>query len=260
MRRTWSVPAVAILMLASAGCFNPFRPDISNETVVATPAPIPNTPLNLLALFKWCWENRDPIKYREVFSADYVFDFSAADSSGRPYRDNPWRREDELIFAHNLFIAGSAAEAPASTITLSFPSLHVDRDQRPGKTYPWHQAVYANTNLNIQKTDGTGLQVNGEVTFYVVRGDSAEIPTDLGFSPDAHRWYIERQVDQSGGSSIVEQVLHPAYPGALHVRTWTAANRPAPLAANGAATPVQIFSDPTPTISMTWGQLRASYH
>ena len=42
--------------------------------------------------------------------------------------------------------------------------------------------------------------VNGNTTFYLVRGDSAQIPPDLkarGFVPDATRWYIERYEDKT---------------------------------------------------------------
>jgi hypothetical protein len=269
MRHPWirSVPGLAavLLLIGVAGCWNPFRPLVSDEPAIAVPAPAPTTPLKLLDLFKWCWENRDDVKYRELFTADYVFEFSATDSSGAPYHDSPWRREDELIFAHNLFVAGSASESPASSITLTFTTPTVSPDLRPGKTFPVHQSVQTRTNLTIQKTDGTGLQVVGDALFYVVRGDSADIPTDLGFGPDSHRWYIERQVDQSTTGAL----LQPARPGSLRIRTWTAATRPSDLppdevslaarpersSMTAGATPAKSM----PARSMTWGQLKVEY-
>src|SRR5207237_4923521 len=121
--------------------------------------------------------------------------------------------------AHNLFVAGSASEAPASSITLTFSGMVEGADLCPGKTLLVHKSVSTRTNLTIQKTDGTGLQVTGDALFYVVRGDSADIPTDLWFGPDSHRWYIERQVDQSATGSPAAW-LHPARPGSLAIRTW----------------------------------------
>lgn len=270
--RSVRVPAAVLLLIGMAGCWNPFRPLVSDEPAIAVPAPAPTTPLKLLDLFKWCWENRDDVKYREIFTADYVFVFSATDSSGTPYRDSPWRREDELIFAHNLFVAGSASEAPASSITLTFTAPVVGADLRPGKTFPVHQSVQTRTNLTIQKTDGTGLQVVGDALFYVVRGDSADIPTDLGFTADSHRWYIERQVDQSTTGTL----LQPARPGSLQLRTWTAATRPSDLpridgrspgtgperaSRTAGASPASVpIVDPLPTPRhLTWGQLKVKY-
>jgi hypothetical protein len=267
--------AAGVLLIGVSGCFNPFRPLVSDEPAIAVPAPVPTTPLKLMELFRWCWENRDDVKYREVFTADYVFEFSTTDSSGVPYHDSPWRREDELIFAHNLFVAGSASEAPASSITLTFSGTIVDRDLRDGKTYPVHQSVITRTNLTIQKTDGTGLQVTGDAKFYVVRGDSADIPTDLGFAPDARRWYIERQIDLTAAGEPAAW-LQPARPGSLTIRTWSAATRPADIpppsgaafaaAGTGAVLRAGVVpaaldtEDPLPSRrTVTWGGLKARY-
>lgn len=165
-------------------------------------APAADTPLHLVDTFQWCYEHRDEARYRGLFTADFIFEFSASDSSGSTYHDSPWRREDELIFAHNLFVAGSGSEAPASSIALMFSGTQVGADLRPGKTSPVHQSIDARYTLTIQKTDGTGLQCVGEVRFYVVRGDSADVPPDLGLAPDAGRWFVERLVDETLGGAV----------------------------------------------------------
>src|SRR5262249_40155896 len=71
--RTRALVAGAGLMLvtlAAAGCFNPFRPTVSSGPSFVAPAPIPDSPVNVVLLFKWCWENRDYNKYRTIFTAD----------------------------------------------------------------------------------------------------------------------------------------------------------------------------------------------
>ena len=207
------VPLAALVVLALAvgttGCFNPFRPLISGQTSFVKAPPSPTNPKELLNLFKWCWENRDISRYKEIFTDDYRFAFSITDTAGNPYRSNPWTREDEIASATNLFVGGTAGEPAASSITLIFDGLRQDNDFRPGKDAQWHQQIQiSNLTLTISKTDGSAVRVTGGALFYMVRGDSAVIPAELvgrGFKPDASRWYIERWEDQtntgSGGAS-----------------------------------------------------------
>jgi hypothetical protein len=159
-------------------------------------------------LFRWCWENRDISKYKELFTDDYRFAFSITDTAGDPYRGNPWTREDEIASATNLFGSGTASEPAASSITLVFDgNLTAHDDFRQGKTARWHQQIQiSNLTLTITKSDGSAVRVTGGALFYMVRGDSALIPKGLGFGPDSTRWYFERWEDQtnigSGAASI----------------------------------------------------------
>ena len=221
-------PFVAVVLIGAlgvtvAGCFNPFRPLISGLTSFVEPAPSPTNPQGVVRLFKWCWENRDISKYREIFTDDYRFAFSITDSAGVPYKGNPWTREDELASAEHLFVGGSASEPAASSITLIFDGdLTAQNDFRDGKTARWHQQIQiANLTLTINRSDGSAVRVTGGALFYLVRGDSAVIPQELvdrGFRADSTRWYIERWEDQTNvgaGAASLSPVFEASAPALL---------------------------------------------
>lgn len=202
-RRAAVLAACALLALASAGCFNPFKPLISSSRGVSSPAPVPNSPANVIRLLEWCYNNRDIDVYREVFTDDYVFVFGLADTAGNAYRERPYRREDELESATNLFVGGGDSP-PASRITLTFDrTLIALGDSRPGFNPRWHKSILTNVNLSVQISDGdnqSSLEVTGKARYYVVRGDSARIPDELvqrGFRPDSTRWWVERWEDET---------------------------------------------------------------
>jgi len=226
---------VAALAAGVSGCFNPFRPLISGQTSFVKPPPSPTNPQELVKLFKWCWENRDISRYREIFTDDYRFAFAITDSAGNPYRNNPWTREDELASATNLFVGGSASEPAASSISLIFDGdLRAEPDYRDGKNARWHQQIQiATLTLTINKSDGSAVRVTGGALFYLVRGDSALIPQELidrGFKSDSTRWYMERWEDQTNVG-----------PGAASVA-------PAPEARVGAVSASPTF--------MSWGLVK----
>jgi hypothetical protein len=250
---------VASLGATAAGCFNPFRPLVSGQTVVVSPAPAPTSARDLIMLFKWCWENRDIARYKTLFTDDYRFAFAITDSAGNGYRTNPWIRTDEIISATNLFVGGSATEPAASSITLIFDGdPQVEADGRDGMNPKWHQQVFLpSLTLTINKTDGSATRVTGGALFYVTRGDSAVIPPELGLGPDSTRWYINRWEDQTNTGSGAA-AAGPAPRAAL---------RPAALAAAGfAATRAGIASlpatgaaaAPSPfPVQMSWGEVKA---
>jgi hypothetical protein len=197
---TWTPGLAALaIVLVLTGCFNPFRPRILGAGI-STPPPVPNSPANVLRLLEWCYKNRDPIPYREVFTDDYRFVFSALDPSGNAYRGDTWTREDELISVTKLFQGGEANQPAASSINLNLDRNPVVlNDPRPGKPPPWHISIRTSVILNIE-AQGVRTDVTGSVLFYLVRGDSALIPQELldrGFGPDPNRWYIERWEDET---------------------------------------------------------------
>ncbi len=242
---------ILILGAITTGCFNPFRPLISAQTSQVEAPPAPTTAINVVRLFKWCWENRNITFYRQIFTDDYRFAFAVTDSAGNAYRNTPWTREDELVSAQNLFVGGSATESPASSITLIFTGdLKSERDFRDGKRDSTrHRTVQiTNLTLTVTKSDGSGLQVTGGALFYLVRGDSAVIPQELkdqGFVPDINRWYIERWEDQTSTGQAPQGAAAPAAGG----------QPPAPVA-KPAAGPAVAADFPQ---RLSWGLLKRTY-
>jgi hypothetical protein len=192
------------IALAASGCFNPFSPRVSTQRSVSAPAPEPSSPTNVIKLFAWCWANRDPSLYREIFTDDYRFIFAPNDSAGTPYSGSPWIREYEMSMATHMF-QGGLDVPPASAITIDVDNpLIALPDPRPGKTLRWHRSVRTYVSLKIT-VDNNGTpdvsSVTGHALFYVVRGDSAVIPAELGFKPDSTRWWIERWEDETASTS-----------------------------------------------------------
>ena len=207
MLRLASIPRFATLaavVFALSGC-SPGGGGFATAPTTAV-APSPDSPENAVRLFAWCWENLDIDHYREVFTDDYNFAFSQADTAGEFYRINPWTREDELLSAANIF-----RDALSITVAFNGP-LTSQPDPRPGKEEPWHQQIeIPKLTLTINWKDGSRSKVTGGALFFAVRGDSAAIPPELiqhGFGPDPGRWYIERWEDQTGGRN----------PGLMRVR------------------------------------------
>lgn len=199
MKRAVVLLALLLVPLVAA-CINPFDPREAPVGGISEPAPQPNSPINVIRLFEWCWDHRDPNLLREIFTDDYVFVFGFADSAGNPYRNRPFNREDELESATNLFVRGNGPEPPANSISLDFDqSMIALPDSRRGKDGKWHKEIAASTLLRID-TDATDYDVQGFTRFFVVRGDSALLPQELidrKFKQDSTRWYIEQIRDET---------------------------------------------------------------
>ena len=208
MKRLALLALAACGTLVLTGCFNPFSPLVSRIGGISSPAPVPNSPANVIKLHEWCWANRAIDEYKEIFTDDYVFVFATGDSAGNAYRDRPFIREDDLIVAQNMFVGGGE-RPPANSISINYdPNLATFPDLRPGKTNKWHKTVRTRVDLKVEVGDGSTLEVSGFATFFVIRGDSAQIPDELkarGFLPDTARWWIERWEDETlppGGTGL----------------------------------------------------------
>jgi hypothetical protein len=253
LSRTRILTAACLLLAATlaGGCFNPFDPLIASNRGVSVPPPPPTTPRGALELFQWCYQHRAIDEYRELFTDDYIFQFSEQDSAGNAFRDRPWTREDEMASTTNLFVGGSASEPPADRISLDFTNTPTAYpDHRKGKTAGWHQEILAEFNLRVDR-GGSSIEVRGPGLFYFVRGDSAAIPEELvqrGFGPDPNRWYIERWEDQTNSGTF----------GTYSARRTggSAAARPA-----GSAQGVETTSDspPLPPSVDAWGAIKVFF-
>ncbi len=237
MRRLSLILPLALLAATLAGCFNPFSPRVSTQRVASSPPPSPSSPANAVRLFVWCWKNRDPNRYAEVFTEDYRFIFAPNDSAGNPFRDAPWIREAEMDMARHMFVGGGD-QPPASDISITIDNSLVARDDtRPEHQNKWHRTIRTHVDLKVTVTDASGTPsvtpVVGNALFYLVRGDSAVIPSELStrFKPDSTRWWIERWEDETiatgspnkafpvAGPYASQPVLQPAVTfGRLKVR------------------------------------------
>ena len=246
---SWAGAALVLGPLLVAGCFNPFDPRVASTTGISKPPPDPSSAVGVLRLYEWCWNERDPVLYREIFTDDYQFQFAQTDSAGNAYRDPALTREEELDIAANIFVRGTATEPPPVSISLTFyDPLYAYPDGRRGKTkfVRWRAQIAANTLLRIEQPD---IQVQGTTLFFVVRGDSAVLPQELiqrGFARDSTRWYVERIEDET----LNENGQAARAPAGTHVSAVLAAARARRI---GAPATLADF-DP---VTLTWGQVRA---
>jgi hypothetical protein len=257
LRRIACTGLVALLLAGVSGCFNPFDPRIAPTTGIYVPPPTPNSPQNVIRLFEWVWKNRDISVYKEILTDDFRFIFALGDSAGNLFRDEPVTREMELNIARNLFVGGGSA-APATSITLALdPTLRALPDSRPGKNPRWHNEIVTSVDLSIKTEDGSEYRIQGNARFFVVRGDSAMIPKELGFGPDSTRWYIDQWHDETLQGSAA-MAPDPAGSGALLAtrpfgRVTVSAAGSAP---RRAIAPAALTSQP---FEMSWGKLNALY-
>ncbi len=190
--------ALGLGACVASGCFNPFDPRVSRVTGISQQPPEPSSAVGVLRLYEWCWNHRDPDRYRELFTDDYQFQFATADTAGNAYRDRALNREEELDIAANIFVRGNATTPPPSSISLVFdPNLVALPDGRRGKDGRVHKEIAAETLLRFEDP---AYEIKGTTRFFVVRGDSALLPQELidrGFRRDSTRWYIERVEDET---------------------------------------------------------------
>ena len=243
--------AVAALIAGAMGCLNPFRPLVGAGVAVSEPPPKPTTPQGALQLLRWCWVNRSIAEYEELFTDDFRFAFTDAEAADYA----PVLRFDELEIARHLFVDGTATEPRVKRIELEFSnSLVPIGDQRPGKIAPWHKQITTGVVLRADLGDAI-WDVHGDVTFYLVRADSALIPQELldrGFSAKDTRWYIERwedRTDASQGSAV-------ARPGDTVSAITSPRRSLSPALQQAGSSGTQGFE---PDIHGSWGALKQEF-
>lgn len=256
---------LAATALAVSGCFNPFFPEVLGRGVSAPP-PAPNSASGVLQLLEWAYENRDYSVYKTLFTDDYRFVFGTLDTAGNAYRQTPWTREDEMAYARNLFEGEDASKAAATNIVLVLDKTFTEfRDPREGKDdFTRFRAIRTQVQLNITDENGAQTNVTGKALFFLVRGDSARIPDELGLGPDVNRWYVNRWEDETFsplGSNLVADAGGPgAGPAGLARRPGA---RPAAAGATTAARPGRATSAPAwfedPFYEASWGWVKAAY-
>ena len=237
------------LIAGSLGCLNPFRPLVGTGEAQAEKPPLANSPQGALQLLRWCWVNRTIAEYGDLFTDDFRFAFSDAEAADFA----PVLRFDELEIAKHLLVDGSATEPRVKRIDLEFSSTLVPiPDQRPGKIAPWHKQITTGVVLRAY-LDDVIWDIHGDVTFFLVRADSARIPQellDLGRSPKDPRWYIERWEDHTdsrqGNGTAVARLPAPPAVGRAIARALSAVG----------SSPVQAIE---PVLHGSWGALQQEY-
>jgi hypothetical protein len=261
LRNAARAALLALLLFGMGGCFNPFAPRLASTTGIYKPPPEPNSAEGVIRLFEWCYNRRDISRYKELFTADYRFYFALGDSAGNLFRDQPVDRETEIRMARNMFVGGGA-EPPANSVVLNLdPTLRPVDDSRPGKNPKWHREIVTGVYLSI-RTESNAWDIHGTARFFVVRGDSALIPAELGFRPDSSRWYIDQWNDETLGSGGGALASRPVAAAAARGLTLAGAAASVRRASAGPGPPDhaahrQVAS--APPRELTWGRLKAVY-
>jgi hypothetical protein len=222
---------IALAPLTLAGCSrNPAAP----KPVAVVPAPpAPSSTTAAVQAFQWDMTHRDWQHYGQLLADNFTFAFSATDPKGALFTNRAMNRGDEVISAQRILSNGFGSLPAAKTVTLDLGPIQPTPDSRTGKTFPWHQQIRVGVTLSVDNGPDQ-YNVTGVATFYLVRGDSAQIPADLaaqGFHPDPNRWWIERWEDGTGVTpapgSRAQATLKSTW-GALKVLYLTGTPRPAP--------------------------------
>lgn len=250
-------PLVLVTAVALAGCFNPFRPEVSTERTTQSSgvAPRPTSSRNVMKLFKWCWEHQNITYYEQLFTDDFRFQFAEADTQGNQGRDYLTRGEEIDIERHMFIGGGATGEPPANGITLDYGSpLIPDADTRPGKIEPWHVMFQVDVDITI-KTDAQVYRIRSKAVFFVVKMDSAKVEIvqhDLHVPYDPKRWFIERY-EELGPATIVYSDPRRLEERARPATTWERVSRAVPSASGSAAAPE------TSDLSVSWGWIKGRY-
>jgi len=202
------VTALAVLatcLALGAACSKHEATPTGVRNFLGIPGPAAPTPpaassaAGALRLLQWCWMNRDADLYATLLTDDYRGTCSERDSVGSGFAGS-FSREEELQIARHLFGNGTPTAPPATSIAFDITSdLVAVPDGRPGKNPLWHKQIREQVLLRVGFGEDT-YETRGPSLFFLTRGDSASIPSDLaarGFGPDSARWYIERWEDES---------------------------------------------------------------
>jgi hypothetical protein len=180
----------------------------------AVVAPEADSPVAAVHYLVWALNRRDASRYTEILTEDFRFAFAATDSAGNTFRDRMFTRAEESIVARKMFETGTPLSPPLSRLVVTLDrSLAATADPRPGKDARVHQVVRANLVITAD-TGLSSFRIYGAGLFYLVRGDSAQVPPELsarGFRADKSRWWVERWEDETmSGDAAARSSALPA--------------------------------------------------
>lgn len=178
-------------MLLLAGCWNPFRPPLEDDSS----AGIQNrTPLELLNNLQRAYSERNIEIYKGLLAPDFRFELISAevnqiglDVNDDGIADSWWGYDQEVEFTANLFTNGSSdgTRPPPDDLVLRLtipPEENWETDPELGHE-TW-VVIPCGFNLSLTYLEsGTALTANGLARFYL--------------KPVANRWYIAIWRDES---------------------------------------------------------------
>jgi hypothetical protein len=214
--RQWVSLTLLVLGLPVSGCSkDPVRPSTQAPSVR-----IADSPLGAAYRFQYAYRNRSVDLYRTLFTSDFTFVFSALDVAGIPYRDHPWGRTEELACADSMFVTGTQGMGVVTSVTLDLASTPTDSaDIRVGRDPRVHRRIDARVVVAFATAQGI-YEDRGLIRLYVVRGDSASIPSGLGATPDSTRWYIQTWEDGTYAGGFAAVRVHPSRAAPADYLTW----------------------------------------
>src|SRR6185436_18755264 len=150
----------AAMFLAIAGCGS--RVIDLRDPPDPDPLPAASSPDNALLRLQWAWNHRDPAPLDDLFTADYVFQSVATDTT-TPEAPSLFR-DSELEFSKRLFRTGSPTLPAATAITMELGSPTLGPDGR-GKPAPWHLQIATDLHVGV-RVPGGDYRVMGGATFF----------------------------------------------------------------------------------------------
>jgi hypothetical protein len=213
MRRTGLITIAVVLGIAAMlgyGC--------ATKTVAPPPvdeSPAASFPTGAVQRFVWGFNHKDVDVVVGLFTDDFQFITAGTDSAGNPTR-NPTGGpgQDRSWFLEALAVL----QDPSSEVSLAIDRYLIEfPDPRPGKDPRFHKQVGSSVDAKVLLPgSGGGVEVTGNLLFFLTRGDSAAIPAELvalGVKPDSTRWWIDRLEDETFGDGV--------YPGPTPTKSIT---------------------------------------
>jgi hypothetical protein len=198
MRRTRLIAIAALLGVGAVlawGC----------STTIVEPLPVDeppaaSSPAGAVQRFVWGFNHKDVDVVEGLVTDDFQFITAGIDSAGNPTRGPG---QDRSWFLVALAALGDSTSKVSFTIDRFLLALP---DTRPGKNPIFHKQVRSSVDVEVLfPSSGGSVEVTGNLLFFLTRGDSAAIPTQLknrGVKPDSTRWWLDRLEDETLGDGV----------------------------------------------------------
>ena len=174
----WGVTLV-LSILFTAGCQNPFNPDMRKQT--ETPrASIADSPQQVLANLQVAYNTQDIDLYKRCLSESFKFVLVSSeytelglDMDGDGIKDDWWGYDEEVLYHENLFVYGSSdgRTPPPYNISLSLqvpPDSLWNSAQTGEEEYNLIVPCYFDLRLSFETSE---ILANGYARFFLTEED-----------------------------------------------------------------------------------------